>query len=297
LKMAKVAFIGLGNMGAPMVSNLLKADHQVAVFDLMPAAIAAAVGAGARAATNAVDACDGVDFVISMLPAGKHVESVYLGEEGVLSRLNDAVVVLDCSTIDAETARRVNAAAADRGIAFIDAPVSGGVGAAVAGTLSFMCGGSDEAFEKAKTVLSAMGKNIFHAGPSGSGQVAKICNNMLLAVHMIGTAEALKLGADNGLDASVLSEIMLASSGRNWSLELYNPYPGVMPNVPASNEYKPGFKVDLMCKDLGLALDTAIKSGSATPMGAAARSLYTAHQRSGHGDLDFSSILKLLGEA
>jgi 3-hydroxyisobutyrate dehydrogenase len=234
--------------------------------------------------------------VISMLPAGKHVEAVYLGENGLLDAVSTSTVIMDSSTIDAATARKVGAAAKDKGIGFMDTPVSGGVAAAAAGTLAFMCGGDESTFTKGKPVLEAMGKNIFHAGDSGAGQVAKICNNMLLSVLMIGTSEALRLGADNGLDANKLSEIMLASSGRNWSLEVYNPYPGVMENAPASNDYQPGFMVDLMCKDLGLAMETAIQSASSTPMGALARSLYTAHQSQGNGQLDFSSILQSLGK-
>jgi 3-hydroxyisobutyrate dehydrogenase len=188
----------------------------------------------------------------------------------------------------------VSAAAKSKGIAMLDAPVSGGVAAAAAGTLAFMCGGDKATFEKAKPILEAMGKNIFHAGAIGSGQVAKMCNNMLLSILMTGTSEALRLGVDNGLDPSVLSTIMLASSGRNWTLEVYNPYPGVMENAPASNEYKPGFMVDLMCKDLGLALGAAEKSASKTPMGLLAQKLYNSHQEQGNGKLDFSSIIQAL---
>jgi len=294
--MATIAFIGLGNMGGPMATNLLKAGHKVTVFDLVPAAVAELVAQGASTADTALAAVKDVDFVISMLPAGRHVESVYLGDNGLLGAVKKTTIIMDSSTIDAATARKVGAAAKDKGIGFMDTPVSGGVAAAAAGTLAFMCGGDSATFEKGKTILQAMGKNIFHAGDNGAGQVAKICNNMLLSVLMIGTSEALRLGVDNGLDASKLSEIMLASSGRNWSLEVYNPYPGVMEKSPASNDYKPGFMVDLMCKDLGLAMETAIQSASATPMGALARNLYTAHQSKGNGQLDFSSILQSLGK-
>ena len=294
--MATIVFIGLGNMGGPMAANLLKAGHKVTVFDLVPAAVAELVAQGAGSADTAVAAVKDVDFVISMLPAGRHVESVYLGDNGLLGAVKKTTIIMDSSTIDAATARKVGAAAKDKGIGFMDTPVSGGVAAAAAGTLAFMCGGDSATFEKGKTILQAMGKNIFHAGDNGAGQVAKICNNMLLSVLMIGTSEALRLGVDNGLDASKLSEIMLASSGRNWSLEVYNPYPGVMEKSPASNDYKPGFMVDLMCKDLGLAMETAIQSASATPMGALARNLYTAHQSKGNGQLDFSSILQSLGK-
>lgn len=294
--MATIAFIGLGNMGGPMAANLLKAGHQVTVFDLVPAAVEDLSKQGASTAATAAEAATAVDFVISMLPAGKHVEAVYLGDKGLLEVVNSSTVIMDSSTIDAATARKVGAAALAKGIGFMDTPVSGGVAAAAAGTLAFMCGGDAATFAKGKPVLEGMGKNIFHAGDSGAGQVAKICNNMLLSVLMIGTSEALRLGVDNGLDANTLSEIMLASSGRNWALEVYNPYPGVMENSPASHDYKPGFMVDLMCKDLGLAMETAQQSASATPMGSLARSLYTAHQEEGNGQLDFSSILQSLGK-
>lgn len=292
--MAQIAFIGLGNMGGPMATNLVKAGHEVTVFDLSAAACQQLEEAGAAVAVSASEAVKGVDCVISMLPAGKHVAGIYMGDEGLLAQLDGSVTVLDCSTIDAATARQVGEAATAQGIDFMDAPVSGGVAAAAGGTLSFMCGGSAAAFEKAKLILADMGKNIFHAGPSGAGQVAKGCNNMLLAVHMIGSCEALEMGVRNGLDPKVLSEIMLASSGRNWSLEVYNPYPGVMETAPASNDYKPGFMVDLMVKDLGLALEIAEQSDFENPMGQLARELYVQHQGNGNGQSDFSSILKML---
>ncbi len=292
--MAAVAFIGLGNMGGPMATNLIRAGHDVTVFDLSQAACDQLQDAGASVAESAAEAAAGVDYLISMLPAGKHVAAVYLGEEGLLARLDARTTALDCSTIDAATAREVGEAAAKRGIGFMDAPVSGGVAAAAAGTLAFMCGGEAATFEKAKIILADMGKNIFHAGPAGAGQVAKGCNNMLLAIHMIGTCEALEMGARNGLDPKVLSEIMLASSGRNWSLEVYNPYPGVMETAPASHDYKPGFMVDLMVKDLGLAMAIAEQCDFDNPMGQLARTLYARHQEAGHGARDFSSILELL---
>ena len=231
-----------------------------------------------------------------MLPAGKHVRATYLGDDGngLLSLLDGCTTVLDCSTIDAETARDVGLAAKDMGIGFMDSPVSGGVAAAAGGTLAFMCGGEAETFEKARLILADMGKNIFHAGPAGAGQVAKGCNNMLLAIHMIGTSEALEMGARHGLDPKVLSDIMLASSGRNWSLEVYNPYPGVMETAPASNGYQPGFMVDLMVKDLALAMAIADGAGFDNPMGQLARDLYEEHQKDGNGSRDFSSILEKL---
>lgn len=292
--MANLAFIGLGNMGGPMAKNLLAAGHAVTVFDLSEAACGQMRDAGAAVAGSAGEAVAGVDYVISMLPAGKHVAGTYLGDDGLLAQLDGSTTVLDCSTIDAATAREVGAAAAAAGIGFMDSPVSGGVAAAAAGTLAFMCGGSAETFEKAKLILADMGKNIFHAGPAGAGQVAKGCNNMLLAIHMIGTCEALEMGARNGLDPAVLSEIMLASSGRNWSLEVYNPYPGVMEGAPASNDYQPGFMVDLMVKDLGLAMEIAEQSGVDNAMGQLARKLYEAHQQNGNGQRDFSGILTAL---
>ena len=290
--MANVGFIGLGNMGGPMAKNLVSAGHQVKVFDLVPEACAELKAAGASVAASTSEAAEGAQYIVSMLPAGKHVAGVYLGDDGLLAQLDASVTVLDCSTIDAATSRQVGAAASAAGIGFMDAPVSGGVAAAAAGTLAFMCGGEADTFAKAKVVLQDMGKNIFHAGPHGAGQVAKGCNNMLLAVHMLGTCEALEMGARNGLDPAVLSEIMLASSGRNWSLEVYNPYPGVMESAPASNDYKPGFMVDLMVKDLGLAMEIADSSGIENKMGKLAQAIYVAHQQAGNGKLDFSSVLQ-----
>ncbi len=294
--MATVGFIGLGNMGGPMAKNLVKAGHAVTVFDLVPEACADLEAAGAAIAASATDAAAGAEYVITMLPAGKHVRATYLGEnnDGLLSQLDGSVTVLDCSTIDAGTARDVGLAAKEMGVGFMDSPVSGGVAAAASGTLAFMCGGEADTFEKARIILADMGKNIFHAGPAGAGQVAKGCNNMLLAVHMIGTSEALEMGVRHGLDPGVLSEIMLASSGRNWSLEVYNPYPGVMENAPASNDYKPGFMVDLMVKDLGLAMEIARSAEFDNPMGQLARDLYEEHQTAGNGQRDFSSILEKL---
>ena len=292
--MARVAFIGLGNMGGPMAANLIKAGHELRVFDLSDEALTSLEALGAKRCASASEAAQSVDFVVTMLPAGKHVESVYLGGEGLLAQLDSSTTAIDCSTIDAETARKVGEAAADAGIGFMDCPVSGGVAAAAAGTLAFMCGGPDSVFPRVKELLAGMGAKIFHAGPAGAGQVAKGCNNMLLAVHMIGTCEALEMGVRNGLDPAVLSEIMLASSGRNWSLEVYNPYPDVMPNAPASKGYKPGFMVDLMVKDLGLAAQIADLSGVDNAMGKLAKALFEQHQADGNGQRDFSSILERL---
>ncbi|AKH70447.1 3-hydroxyisobutyrate dehydrogenase [Spongiibacter sp. IMCC21906] len=290
--MANVAFIGLGNMGGPMAVNLVKAGHSVTVFDLVDAAMDAVVAEGASKASSALEALAAADTVITMLPAGKHVAGLYLGDEGLIAKAAEGTIFLDSSTIDADTARKVGEAAAARGLEMLDTPVSGGVKAAQAGTLAFMCGGSEAGFERGKKILEGMGKNIFHAGDHGAGQIAKMCNNMLLAIHMVGTAEALQLGANNGLDPKVLSEIMLNSSGRNWSLEVYNPYPGVMETAPASNDYKPGFMVQLMLKDLGLAMENSLTTQSAVPMGSLARSLYASFASKGNGQRDFSAILE-----
>jgi 3-hydroxyisobutyrate dehydrogenase len=288
--MVKIGFAGLGNMGSPMASNLLSAGHDLKVFDIVPELVNRCAEQGAATAASAKDAVRGVDIFISMLPASSHVESLYLGKEGILAGIDPATLVIDCSTIAPSSAKKVSEAAARRGIDMLDAPVSGGVGGAVGGTLTFIVGGSDAGLEKARPVLENMGKNIFHAGGPGAGQVAKICNNLLLSVLMTGTAEALQLGVDNGLDPSVLSEIMRKSSGGNWALEVYNPYPGVMDGVPASKNYEGGFLVDLMIKDLGLAMEAALVTGAATPMGSLARNLYITHRGNGFGRRDFSSI-------
>ncbi len=292
--MKTVAFIGLGNMGGPMAKNLLKNGYKVRAFDLVQAALDDVASDGAYAAQSAQDAISGADIVLSMLPAGKHVRELYLGANGLISLLNKGCLVIDSSTIDSATAIDVGNALTEQGIHFVDAPVSGGVGGAIAGTLTFIVGGSDANFAEAKPILDAMGKNIFHAGDMGAGQVAKICNNMLLSILMVGTSEALQMGIKNGLDPKVLSEIMLASSGKNWTLELYNPCPNVLDNVPSSNDYQGGFMVDLMKKDLGLAQETAIKSASAIPLGTLANNLYTMHSNQGNGKKDFSSIFEML---
>lgn len=291
--MSKIAFIGLGNMGGPMAANLVEAGHEVLAVDLVPELVEQAVEAGASAAESAAAAAKQAEIVVSMLPSGKHVEDLYLGEGAVLENADNALLV-DCSTIDPASARKVAEAAAERGLEMIDAPVSGGVGGAKAATLTFICGGPEAAVEKARPILQNMGKAVFRAGDHGAGQVAKICNNMLLAVHMIGTSEALNLGVANGLDPKVLSEIMQQASGNNWSLQVYNPYPGVMDGVPASNDYQGGFLVDLMLKDLGLAMDAAESTGTQTPLGKLARDLYESHSEAGAGKLDFSSILRFL---
>jgi 3-hydroxyisobutyrate dehydrogenase len=287
-----VAFIGLGNMGGPMASKLIDAGFDLRVFDLSKTACATLAERGATVATSAAAAASDVDFVVTMLPAGRHVADLYLGEDGLLAAVDSRTTVLDCSTIDAATARDVGKAAATAGVGFLDAPVSGGVAAAKVGTLAFMCGGGEAVFRAAQPVLEAMGRASFHAGPAGAGQVAKACNNMLLAVHMLGTCEALAMGEGLGLDPARLSQIMLASSGRNWSLEVYNPWPGVQEDSAASRGYQPGFMVDLMAKDLGLARDVAEAAGVDNRMGKLAEALFAEHQAAGHGARDFSSVLE-----
>ncbi|WP_299811347.1 3-hydroxyisobutyrate dehydrogenase [uncultured Shewanella sp.] len=298
--MSTVAFIGLGNMGGPMAVNLIKAGFTVKVFDLVPAAMQALAEQGALTATSACGAAAGADIVVTMLPAGKHVRGLYVTDDsskGLIDVVAPGTLLIDCSTIDADSARFVAKHAADKGLEFIDAPVSGGTAGAAAGTLTFICGGSDKAFEQAQGALDAMGGNIFHAGGPGAGQVAKICNNMLLSVLMVATSESLQMGIDHGLDPKVLSDIMKVSSGGNWTLDKYNPCPDVMESVPSSNDYQGGFMVDLMVKDLGLSQEAALLSNSSTPMGALARSLYVNHAKQGNGKRDFSSIFEQFAQS
>ncbi len=292
--MQNIAFIGLGNMGAPMAQNLLKAGYALHVFDLVPAVVADLVKAGA-AACPAVAACVAqADIVITMLPATDHSRKAYLGQDGIIAHAKKGALLVDCSTINADAAKDIAAEAAAHGFAMLDAPVSGGTAGASAATLTFIVGGEEAALERARPLFEKMGKNIFHAGENGAGQMAKICNNMLLAIQMIGTAEALALGVANGLDPKVLSGIIAKSSGRNWATEVYNPWPGVMENVPASRNYTGGFGTDLMLKDLGLAAEAASATGADTPLGSLARDMYRRHSAAGNGKLDFSSIVKLL---
>lgn len=289
-----IAFIGLGHMGKPMALNLLKAGHRLKVFDLNAEAMKELQAAGAQVGESAAQIAKEAQMVFTMLPAGRHVRQVYEGENGLLQAVAPGTVLVDCSTIDAQTSQDLAAKAAKLGLLMLDAPVSGGTGGAIAGTLTFMVGGEDQALEKARPYLDAMGKNIFHAGKAGAGQVAKICNNMLLGILMAGTAEALALGVAHGLDPAVLSSIMARSSGRNWATELYNPWPGVMPDVPASRDYQGGFATGLMLKDLGLAADAAVSQNRATPLGELARNLFALHAAQGqNAGLDFSSILNL----
>lgn len=294
----KIAFIGLGNMGKPMAENLLKKGFQLNVFDLNQIVLDEVKQQGANVAESPQQASEDVDMVITMLPAGQHVKSVYIGndaQQGLFDTLKAGTLVADCSTISASDAREVAKVATEKGIHFLDAPVSGGTGGATAGTLTFIVGGDTAHFEQIKPVLQAMGKNIFHAGEHGAGQVAKICNNMLLGILMAGTSEALNLGVQNGLDPKVLSDIMLQSSGRNWTLEVYNPYPNVSETVPSSKGYTGGFMSKLMLKDMNLAKQTAEDTKVKTPMADQANALYTKHVEN-HADKDFSSILAQYNE-
>ena len=286
----QIAFIGLGNMGRFMARNLVRGGHAVVGYDVAPAGVQELAGHGGQPAASVAECVRGAEVVFTMLPAGKHVREVYLSDAGVLAHARAGALLVDSSTIDPATAREVAAKASERGLAMLDAPVSGGTGGADAGTLTFMVGGAAQDLERARPVLQQMGKAIFHAGGSGAGQVVKMCNNMLLAIQMAGTAEALRLGIAHGLDAGTLSEIMSKSSGRNWPLEVYNPCPGVMANAPASRGYTGGFSSELMLKDVGLAIEAAAAMGVATPLGLFAHQLYLEHKQRGNGQLDFSSI-------
>ncbi len=292
--MAKIAFIGLGNMGGPMARNLVKAGHSLAVFDLSKAAVDGLVAEGAVAAASPSEAARGAEVVVSMLPAGAHVKSVYAAEGGVIDSIAKGSLLIDCSTIDVATAREVSAVAEKAGIDMVDAPVSGGVGGAAAGTLTFMVGGSDAAFGRAQPILEAMGKTIVHAGGPGNGQAAKICNNMLLGISMIGTCEAFALAEKLGLDPQKLFDISSKSSGQCWSMTSYCPVPGPVPTSPANRDYAPGFATAMMLKDLKLAQEAAAKAGAAIPLGNQAASLYTLFDAAGKGGVDFSGIINLL---
>jgi 3-hydroxyisobutyrate dehydrogenase len=291
----KVAFIGLGHMGEPMARNLLKAGHSLAVFDLLRRNVDTLVAAGAAAAASARHAAAEADWVLSMLPSSPHVRSAYLGEDGILAGVRKGVPLIDSSTIDPLTARELAAAAARQDNPMADAPVSGGTAGAEAGTLTFMVGASIDLFERVKPLLQPMAGNIVHCGGSGNGQAAKICNNMLLGISMIGVAETMNLGVSLGLDPKVLAGIINSSSGRCWSCDTYNPYPGVMDNVPAARGYSGGFAADLMLKDLGLATDAARQAKQTVTLGAAAQQLYQMWSARGLGSQDFSAIINLYG--
>jgi 3-hydroxyisobutyrate dehydrogenase len=288
----KIAFIGLGNMGAPMARNLLKAGHHLHLFDLNTAILNELAALGGRISESPKHAVQGAELVITMLPAAAHVRSVYLGEDGVLAGIGSGVPAVDCSTIDPQTIREVAATAARQGVTLGDAPVSGGTGGAQAGTLTFMVGASAEHFEVLKPVLAKMGKNIVHCGEVGTGQIAKICNNLLLGISMIGVSEAMALGDALGIDTGILATIINTSTGRCWSSEAYNPWPGIVDTAPASRGYTGGFGAELMLKDLGLATEAARLAHQPVILGAVAQQLYQAMSLRGDGGKDFSAIIE-----
>jgi 3-hydroxyisobutyrate dehydrogenase len=292
--MARIGFIGLGNMGGPMAANLVKAGHDVHGHDLSRDSLDRFAGTGGTPTETAAEAVTGAEVVVTMLPAGKHVHLVYMDDGGLIATCKPGTLFIDCSTIDVTTARVVNAAAEAAGHMMLDAPVSGGITGAAAGTLTFMCGGSHEAFAAAKPYLKNMGKNIFHAGGAGNGQAAKVCNNMLLGISMIGTAEAFNLAEALGLDAQTFFDISSTASGQCWSMTTYCPAPGPVPTSPANNDYKPGFAAAMMIKDLALAADAASAADANTPMGLRALEVYQEFIDAGGSDTDFSGIIRYL---
>ena len=292
--MTTIAFIGLGNMGIGMATNLAKAGHEVRALDISKDAIGRAVEAGCVGAKNAKDAVETADVIITMLPAGAHVKLVYGGEDGAFNYAKKGALMIDCSTIDVASAREVIASAQYKGFDMIDAPVSGGVGGAAAGTLTFMCGGTAKGFKRAKPFLDIMGKNVFHAGDAGNGQVAKICNNMLLGIHMIGTCEAFNLAEKLGLDAQTFYDISSTASGQNWSMTSYCPAPGPVESAPSNRDYQAGFSAAMMLKDLRLAQDAATTARAATPLGTQSEAMYSLMEATGKDSLDFSGIMKLI---
>ena len=292
--MRRIGFVGLGNMGLPMAKNLVAAGHAVCGFDVGAPAKAAAVDAGIRVADSVAEVVGAAEVVITMLPAGPQVRAVYAGEVGVLVAAGPDTLLIDCSTIDVETAREVAALALARGLSMLDAPVSGGVGGAAAGTLTFMVGGNEAAFARAEPILAAMGKTIVHAGAAGTGQAAKICNNMMLGIQMISVCEAMALAEKLGLDQQKLFDISAKASGQCWSLTTYCPVPGPVPTSPANRDYQPGFTAAMMLKDLRLAQAAAQAVGAATPLGAEAAQLYTLFASAANEGLDFSAIMKMI---
>ncbi|MEF9899101.1 MAG: 3-hydroxyisobutyrate dehydrogenase [Pseudomonas sp.] len=288
----RIAFIGLGNMGAPMARNLIKAGHQLQLFDLNKTVLAELAELGAQISSSPRDAAQQSELVITMLPAAAHVRGVYLNEDGVLAGVGAGTPVVDCSTIDPQTARDVAAAAAKQGVDLADAPVSGGTGGAAAGTLTFMVGASEALFATLQPVLAQMGRNIVHCGEVGTGQIAKICNNLLLGISMVGVSEAMALGNALGIDTKVLAGIINSSTGRCWSSDTYNPWPGIVETAPASRGYTGGFGAELMLKDLGLATEVARQAHQPVIMGAVAQQLYQAMSLRGDGGKDFSAIVE-----
>jgi 3-hydroxyisobutyrate dehydrogenase len=287
----KIAFIGLGNMGGGMAANLVKAGHEVRAFDLSEPALEAARAAGCSTFATAKEACQGTEAVVSMLPNGAIVRQVYWDD--VIGHAPEGAVLLDCSTIDVATAREVISVTEAHGYQMVDAPVSGGIAAAAGGTLTFMVGGSDEAFARAQPILAAMGKAVIHAGAAGNGQAAKICNNMLLAIHMIGTCEAFAMAQKLGLDPQTFYDISSVSSGQCWSMTSYCPVPGVGPTTPADNDYKGGFAAGLMLKDLNLAMEAAAGAGARVELGEHARAIYEAFAKD-NAATDFSGVIRTL---
>ena len=287
--MKRVGFIGLGNMGLPMASNLLKAGIEINAFDLSTDALRKAEDLGMITKTSVIEVLEDIDALITMLPNNVAVENIFL-KENLLGEINKNVIIIESSTISPQVSKNVSKKAADMDIAMLDAPVSGGVKGAELGTLTFIVGGNDDHLKKATPLFEIMGDKTFYAGRSGSGQIAKLCNNMLLAIHMCGTAETIAMGVNSGLDPTILSEIMKNSSGGNWSLEKYNPFPGVMKEVPASNDYSGGFLNSLMLKDLNLAEELATQSESNTPLGKLAKEIYEELNSQGFENLDFSSV-------
>jgi 3-hydroxyisobutyrate dehydrogenase len=292
--MATIGFIGLGHMGLPMARNLLKAGHAVQGFDVGTAAVAAFAESGGVGTVSVAKTVAGADAVVTMLPEGRHVRAVYLDQGGVFQSAAPTALLVDCSTVDVETARTVGAAAAARGLTMVDAPVSGGVAGAQAGTLTFMVGGTGEAFARAEPILATMGKAVVHAGAAGSGQAAKICNNMMLGIQMISVCEAMALARKLGLAPEKLFEISRQSSGQCWSLTSYCPVPGPVPGSPANRGYQPGFTVAMMLKDLRLAQGAAQNVAATTPLGAGAYQLYNLFASCGNEGLDFSAIIKMI---
>lgn len=288
----KIAFIGLGNMGAPMARNLIKAGHDLSLFDLNQQVLAELATLGGRIKESPKHAAQGAELVITMLPAAAHVRSVYLNDDGVLAGIGSGVPAVDCSTIDPQTIRDIAALAVKQGVTLGDAPVSGGTGGAQAGTLTFMVGASTEHFGRLKPILAQMGKNIVHCGDLGTGQIAKMCNNLLLGISMIGVAEAMALGNSLGIDTDVLAGVINSSTGRCWSSEIYNPWPGVVETAPASRGYTGGFGAELMLKDLGLATEAAKVAKQPVILGAIAQQLYQAMSLRGDGGKDFSAIVE-----
>ena len=293
--MATIGFIGLGNMGAPMAANLVKAGHDVTGYDLVPAALQALAAAGGKTATSAAEAAKGADVVITMLPAGEHVRQVWLHQGGLIEAVKSASpLLIDCSTIDVDSARVVTAAAEAAGLAMLDAPVSGGTIGARNGTLTFMVGGAEDAFARGKSILEAMGKNIFHAGGPGAGQAVKICNNMMLAINMVGVSEGFLLAQKLGLDWNKLHEICSTATSNSWALSQYCPAPGPVPAAPSNRDYAPGFMTQLMVKDVKLSQAAAEATGSPTPLAAMALTFYEKAMEAGDATKDFSVVFRWL---